>query len=159
MVEAAWFSTNHSFKKIYILYPIFETCWCREEKPFIPPTPHLPHLAKYSTNPSIGSLTEKGGEGGTGLFTSFGFNPKNANFSMCGFQKKCDVFCNSCNFYNFLYWSTDVAKYSFLTYFLCLKNCGCRILLTNIKPVFNQSLTKKRIHLMISGRHNEMVTG
>ena len=94
MVEAAWFSTNHSFKKIYILYPIFETCWCREEKPFIPPTPHLPHLAKYSTNPSIGSLTEKGGEGGTGLFTSFGFNPKNANFFVIydSFQGKNAIF-------------------------------------------------------------------
>ena len=101
MVEAAWFSTNHSFKKIYILYPIFETCWCREEKPFIPPTPHLPHLAKYSTNPSIGSLTEKGGEGGTGLFTSFGFNLKNkllCNLCAVFGGKNAIFFCNLCNF-------------------------------------------------------------
>ena len=80
-------------KDLYIIPN--EICWCKEEKPFIPATPHLPHLAKYSTNPSIGSLTEKGGEGGTGLFTSFGFNPKNANFFVIYVQfseKKCDFF-------------------------------------------------------------------
>ena len=75
--------------------------------------PNLPHLAKYSTNPSIGSLTEKQrGEGGTGLFTSFGFNQKNANFFViyAVSRNKCDFFCNLCNFYNFLYLSTVVAN-------------------------------------------------